>query len=93
MEQTTEIQVTQPEEQKVPLGFTAKTESKPLITFQQFFDLIRAVDTLSGLTTFLKQENFNADNIRYYFKEDLVDVINEQGETTTQKKLREDFWN
>jgi len=93
MEQTTEIQVTQPEAQRVPLGFTAKTDSKPLITFQQFFDLIRAVDTLSGLTTFLKQENFNADNIRYYFKEDLEDVVNDQGEITTQKKLREDFWN
>lgn len=79
---------------RIPIGFTAKNDTSPLITFQQFFDFMRILDSMNNLLNFVKQENFNADNIRYYFPEDLVDVEveNEKGEKVMQKSLREDFW-
>jgi hypothetical protein len=80
----------QPQE-KVPLGFTARADKPALVTFQQFFDLMRILDGMNNIINFVKQENVNADNIRYYFEEDLVETTNEKGEKT--KALREDFWN
>jgi hypothetical protein len=89
----------QQEEQKVPIGFTAKTDKSAVVTFQQFFDLMKILDNMNNVINFIKQENFNADNIRYYFPEDLTDAKDEQGnpilnkEGKPQKVLREDFWN
>ena len=86
-----EIKLETPQTEKSPLGFTAKTDVPAFVTFQQFFDLMRVVDTLSTLVSFIKQENFKADNIRYYFDTDLVETIDENGKTV--KILKEDFWN
>lgn len=73
-----------------PIGFTAKSNTTPLITFEQFFNLMRILDTFNNLVNFVKQENFNADNIRYYFPDDLVEVTDETGKTS--KQLRPNFW-
>lgn len=81
----------QAKELKTPLGFTSKNETNALITMPQLFDLLKLVETLSNWAMFIKQENFNADNIRYYFEEDLVEVENDKGEKI--KQLRADFWN
>jgi hypothetical protein len=79
------------QDQKVPLGFTARNDKPALVTFQQFFDLMRVVDSLNNLVNFVKQENFNADNIRYYFEDDLIETEDENGKKV--KTLRQDFWN
>ena len=39
---------------------------------------------------FLKNENINNDNLRYYFEEDVVKTTNEKGEIV--ETIREDFW-
>jgi len=76
--------------EKSPLGFTAKTDVPAMVTFQQFFDVMRIVDTLNTLISLIKQENFKADNMRYYFDTDLVETTDENGKIV--KTLREDFW-
>jgi hypothetical protein len=87
------------QEAKVPLGFTARTDKPVIVTSQQFFDLMKAVDVLSNIVSFIKQQNVDGDNIRYYFEEDLVDATDEQGNAILgqdgkpQKSLRPDFWN
>lgn len=81
--------VVQEENQKVPLGFTARTDKPISITSQQFFDLMRVLDGLNNVVNFVKQENINNDNIRYYFEEDLVHT-EEDGKKVS--KLRDDFW-
>ncbi len=91
MEEKVEYKQPEQEVAKVPIGFTAKNNTTALVTMQQLFDLMRVVETLGSLTTFLKQENFNNDNIRYYFEEDIVEVENDKKEKV--KQLREDFWN
>lgn len=90
-------------QEKIPLGFTSKNDVNALVTMAQLFDLLRIIETLSNWGMFVKQENFNADNIRYYFQEDLVPVTDEQGnpvmiknqkgEEVPQQQLRKDFWN
>jgi|SRR6187402_1797968 len=90
------------EETPTPIGLTARNETTPLITFQQFFDLMRVLDSMNNIVNFIKQENFNADNLRYYFPEDLVEVFdkegnpvmikNQKGELVQDKQLRGDFW-
>lgn len=88
----------QEKEAPIPLGFTARTDKPTLVTSQQFFDLMKAVDVLSNIVSFIKQENVNQDNIRYYFEEDIVDAKDEQGNVILgqdgkpQKALRPDFW-
>ena len=89
-------------ESRIPLGLTAKNDTFPQINFQQFFDLMRSLDALNNVVNFIKQENFNADNIRYYFEEDLQDAVdkegstilvkNNKGELVPQKILKPDFW-
>ena len=86
------------EEAPIPLGFTARTDKPIFVTSQQFFDLMKAADVLSNIVNFIKQENVNQDNIRYYFEEDIVDAKDEQGNVILgqdgkpQKALRPDFW-
>lgn len=87
------------EQAPTPIGFTARTDKPMLVTSQQLFDLMKAVDVLSNIVAFLKQENVNNDNIRYYFEKDIVDAKDEQGNVILgqdgkpQKALRADFWN
>lgn len=78
------------QQEKIPLGFTARADKPALVTFQQLFDIMRILDGMNNVVNFVKQENVNADNIRYYFEEDLVETTNEKGEKT--KALRDDFW-
>ena len=86
------------EEAPIPLGFTARTDKPIFVTSQQFFDLMKAADVLSNIVNFIKQENVNQDNIRYYFEEDIVDAKDEQGNVILgqdgkpQKALRSNFW-
>ena len=86
------------EEAPIPLGFTARTDKPIFVTSQQFFDLMKAADVLSNIVNFIKQENVNQDNIRYYFEEDIVDAKDEQGNVILgqdgkpSKALRSDFW-
>lgn len=81
-----------------PLGFTAMTDNPILVTSQQFFDLMKAVDVLSNIVAFVKQQNIDNDNIRYYFEEDIVDAKDKDGNVILgqdgkpQKSLRLDFW-
>ena len=88
----------QEEEAPVPIGFTARTDKPIFVTSQQFFDLMKAADVLSNIVNFIKQENVNQDNIRYYFEEDIVDAKDEQGNVILgqdgkpSKALRSDFW-
>ena len=77
------------QEEKLPKGLTARPNALP-ITFPQFFDLLRLADAFSHLMIFLKNENINNDNLRYYFEEDVVKTTNEKGELV--ETLREDFW-
>ncbi len=77
------------QEQKVPLGFTAKMEESPSLTFQQLFELFRMSETLSNLLVQVKQQNMTEDKIRFYFPED---IVTEEIEGNKVQKLREDFW-
>lgn len=79
------------ENQQQPLGFTAKTDEAPLITFQQLFELFRLAEVVSGWALNIKQENLTKEKIKYYYKEDLVETEDEQGNKV--QKLRDDFWN
>ena len=91
-------EVKEEKKEPLPLGFTARTDNPILVTSQQFFDLMKAADVLSNIVNFIKQENVNQDNIRYYFEEDIVDAKDEQGNVILgqdgkpQKALRPDFW-
>jgi len=85
------------QEQKVPLGLTAKMKDEnnedlfpsiPL-TFQQLFELFRMSETLSNLLVQVKQQNMTEDKIRFYFPED---IVTEEIEGNKVQKLREDFW-
>ena len=89
--------------QPIPIGFTAKAEGTALVTFQQLFDLLRMMENLVKVVHTVKSDNFNNGNIKYYFKEDLEEVKDEQGniimventltkELVPQLRLRADFW-
>lgn len=88
----------QAKEQKIPIGFTARTDQNIILTPQQFFDMMKAMDVLSNIVAFVKQQNIDNDNIRYYFEEDIVDAKDQDGniilgqDGKPQKALRPDFW-
>lgn len=99
-----EVPATEPQQQeRTPLGFTARDDKNATVTMTQFFDLMKVVSTLSNLVNFVKQENFNNNNIKYYFQEDLVEAKDKDGNTIMTKDqegkdvpqmvLRSDFWN
>ena len=91
-------EVKEEKKEPLPLGFTARTDNPILVTSQQFFDLMKAVDVLSNIVAFVKQQNVDNDNIRYYFEEDIVDAKDQDGniilgqDGKPQKSLRLDFW-
>jgi hypothetical protein len=72
--------------EKIPLGFVAKDDTNPVISFQDFFDVMRLTETLSNLVFKLKQENFEKGAMKYYFEEDLVDVVDKDGNPVYVKK-------
>lgn len=84
------------------LGFVAKDNVNPEITFQQFFQLMLTVENLNKQLMQIKQTNFNNDNMRYYFESDIENVLDEQGnpvmiknnkgDDVPSKTLRQDFW-
>jgi len=88
----------QAKEQKIPIGFTARTDQNIILTPQQFFDIMKAMDVLSNIVAYVKQQNVDKDVIRYYFEEDIVDATDEQGnlilgqDEKPLKSLRKDFW-
>ena len=73
---------------KVPIGFTARVDSPILVTPQQFFDLMKATDVLGNIIAYIKQQNIDNDNIRYYFEEDLIDAKDEKGSAINSSRMR-----
>lgn len=97
-----ENQVQEPKAQQQPLGLTANPNNPPVVTQEQFFHLMRVSEALNNLLFLMKQENLQADTIRYYFEEDLVDakddkgnvilIKDKEGKDVPQKSLTPDFW-
>lgn len=92
----------QKEEQQKVLGFVARQDVNPEITFQEFFQLMLKIEDINKLFLKIKQTNFNNDNMRYYFESDLEDMKdeqgnvimtkNQQGQDIPQKTLKSTFW-
>lgn len=92
----------QKEEQPKVLGFVARTDVNPEMTFQDFFQLMLKIEDINKLLLKIKQTNFNNDNMRYYFESDLEDMKdeqgnvimtkNQQGQDIPQKTLKANFW-